>query len=182
MTRILPLAIATVALTTGCATNSRKSKLANEAALSAQNHGLWTRPTEIGFKMDDEISATARATKVLGFNTGESKPGSGASLSVVSSLLGTGTSLSATGQYAAYKAVVENGAEVGYVTRVESDAHGFLMFWKNEKVTVYGRALTLDNYGPIEETRADRWRFRNHGPNTVVVTEGDYDGVNVTVD
>jgi len=36
---ILPLPISAVAYTTGYATNSRKSKRANEATLSAQNHG-----------------------------------------------------------------------------------------------------------------------------------------------
>ena len=160
---------AALLLTTGCATNSRKIKLANEAALQAQNHGLWTRPTEVGFKMGDEISATAKATSVLGFQTGESKSG-GFGLSMITSALGgTGASLSGTGEFAAYKAVTEAGAEGIYVTRVESSNHGFLFFWKNEKVTVYGRALTMHSYGPVKEARADDWRFRHFQPKTVVI-------------
>lgn len=171
MTTKNTLAIAVLALATGCATNARKVKLQNEAALAAEAHGLWTRPTEIGFKMGDEISATAKATKVFGFNTGESKPG-GVNLSVVTSGLGgTGANLSTTGQFAAHKAVTEAGAEGIYVTRVETDSKGFPFIVRRETVTVTGRALTLDNYGPVEEGRADQWRFRRFQPKTVVIKD-----------
>jgi hypothetical protein len=172
-----------LAVATGCATNSRRIKMQNEAALEAQNHGLWSRPTEIGFKMGDEISDTAIGKKVFGFNVGESKSG-GMSLSIVAGLGGTGASLSQTGQFAAYKAVTGAGAEGIYVTRVESDSSGFFPFFKREQVTVYGRALTIDNYGPIEEERADKWRFRKFGPRTVIIKDdgGGKSGVNLHVD
>lgn len=181
MTRSRLLLLGSIALATGCATNSRRAKLQNEAALASENHEMWTRPTEVGFKMGDEISATAKATKVLWMNTGESKVG-GVSLSIVSGLSGTGASLSQTGQFAAYKAVTGAGVEGIYVTRVESENKGIFPFWRNETVTVYGRALTIDNYGPVDEDRADKWRFRRFGPKTVVVKEGRGTGVNVNVD
>lgn len=181
MNRLAP--VLALALATGCATNSRKVKLQNEASLAAEAHGLWTRPTEIGFKMGDEISATANSTKIFGINSGESKPG-GVNLSIVTSGLGgTGASLSATGQFAAHKAVTKAGAEGIYVTRVETNSSGFPFIVKREKVTVTGRALTLDNYGPVEEERADKWRFRRFGPRTVVIKEGrGSTPVNVSVD
>jgi hypothetical protein len=161
-----------LALATGCATNARKIHLANEASLRADSHKLWTRPTEIGFKMGKEISATAQATSVLGFQTGESKNSSVGLAIVTSALGGKGASLSGTGNYAAYKAVMEAGAEGIYVTRVESENFGFFFFVKNEKVTVYGRALTMHDYGPIAESRSDDWRFRNFQPKTVVIKGG----------
>ena len=162
---------ASLSLAVGCASNSRKVKLANEAALQAQNHGLWTRPTEIGFKMGGEISAQATSRSILLFQVGESKNAGGGLSIITSGLGGTGAALSGTGEYAAYKAVTEAGAEGIYVTRVETETNGFLFFWKTQKVTVYGRQLTMHDYGPIEQERADDWRFRNFQPQTLIIQD-----------
>ncbi len=158
----------------GCANNARKVNLANQASLAVEAHGMWTRPTEVGYAMGGEISATAEARRILGFNVGESKPG-GVSVAAILSPLTGGDGLGAVESFAAYKAVTEARAEGIYVTRIETDRNGFLFFFNRQTVTIYGRALTLEDYGPVEEARADRWRYRNYQPEAVVVKEGSVD-------
>ena len=163
------IAVAAVATLSACAHNSRSVGMVDKTNLRAENHTVWTRPTEVGFQLGGEISASATARRVLGFNVGESKPGSSV-LAVFAPF--SGAKLSPVGSFAAYKAVTDARAEGIYVTRVETESSGFLFFSNNETVTVYGRALTMKDYGPIKEARADRWRYRDYGADTVVVKEG----------
>ena len=174
--RVSAILMAAVVVT-GCATNSRRIKLQEEAALVAENQGLWTRPSEVGFKLGDEITGTAVSTRVLGFNVGEAK--NARNILNFGVIDGTGARLSSTGQFAAYKAVTDAKAEGIYVTRVQVESKGVLVFWTTETVTVYGRALTLTDYGPVDQERADEWRFREYGPKVMVIKEGEVDvGVN----
>lgn len=174
MTRLVTLAVAILVIATGCATNARRVGLTEATRMVAEDHRLWTRPTEVGYEMGGEIAGTATARKVLFiFNVGESKPPQTEFLAV---LTGGGAGLDNTGSFAAYKAVSEAQVEGIYVTRVETDSvTGFLGLWSTETVTLYGRALKLKSYGPISEERADQWRFRNNMPNVVVVKEGSAD-------
>jgi hypothetical protein len=174
MNRLLGASFALLVLA-GCANNGRHVGLKNKAAMAAEAHGLWTRPTEVGFKMGGEITGTATSNRVLGFNVGEAKPN--VSLPVPGILGGAGgrISLDPVEEFAAYKAVEDAKAEGIYLTRVEEESNGFLFFYRTRTVTVYGRALTLENYGPISEKRADQWRFRGAMPEVVVVKEGKAD-------
>lgn len=172
MNRTAAIPLIGIALLSGaCANNSRHIGLQNGTSLSAERHGMWTRPSEVGFKMGGEIGASATASRVLGFNVGESKPAT--SVAAVLGPLTGARKLDNNAGFAAYKAVQDNGAEGIYVTRIERESSGFLFFYRKQTVTVYGRALTLADYGPITEKRADQWRFRNTGPDLVVVKEGD---------
>lgn len=170
---VLLLALATLA--TACTSNARKVQLQNAASLNVDAHTLWSRPTEVGYRVGDQIFATATSDKVLGFHVGEARPGSDV-LSVV--LPPSGGGLSPLEEFAAYKAVAESGAEGIYVTRIESESRGFLFFFRHQEVTLYGRALTLQDYGPVAENRADLWRFRKYQPEVVVVKDGE---ANLTV-
>lgn len=178
MNRTITLGIAGAALfASACATNSRHTGLVNETSLVAESHTMWTRPTEVGYKMGGEISSSATANRVLGFNVGESKPPGVDVAAVLGPLLGGKgeTSLSPVAAFAAYKAVTESRAEGIYITRIETEGSGFLFFYNTQTVTVYGRALTLENLGPIDQERADRWRYRRYSPNLVIVKDGDAD-------
>ena len=169
-------------LTSGCASNARNVKLASQASISAESHGMWTRPAEIGFAVGKEISASATTQKVLGFNVGESKPRGGFSVSAILSPANTGAAkLSATEEFAAYKAVAGAGVDGIYVTRIETDRSGFLFFSQRTTATVYGRAMKLKDYGPVSEDRADDWRFRGYRPDVVVIKDGKTD-VNLPIE
>jgi len=175
MLRLALYAAALLAVGTGCLNNARRVGLTEATSMTAEDHRLWTRPTEVGYEMGGEIAGTATSRKILFiFNIGESKPPTTDVLAVVGG--GGGAGLGSVGSFAAYKAVSEAQVEGIYVTRLESDSTtGFLGLWSSTTVTLYGRALKLKSYGPISEDRADQWRFRNNMPNVVVVKEGSAD-------
>ena len=171
----LSFTLLTLTLASSCATNARRVKLVNEASVAAESMGMWTRPTEVGFTLGEEISGTAISNRVIGFNVGESKP-AGSVAAVLGPLLGSGpgnTALSATESFAAFKAVTEAEAEGIYITRIESESRGFLFLYRTNKVTVHGRALHIEDYGAITQDRADEWRFRNRQPDVVVIKDGE---------
>lgn len=170
MTRLLPLALACT-LAVGCASNSRQLGLSNTATMSSESHDLWTRPNEIGFEMGPEISARASAQRVFGFNVGESKPGMDV-FAFVGPLLGGGRTVSdPVALHAAYKAVEEANADGIYVTRIATEGTNVFFLWTSKNVTVYGRALRLRDLGMVDEARADDWRFRQFGPDTVIIKD-----------
>ncbi len=120
----------------------------------------------------------ADSLRVFGFNVGESKP----SGSIVTAIFGVAgavaggkgqAKLDAVEEYAAFKAVEQANADGIYVTRVATESTGFLFFYRQRRVTVYGRTLKLHNLGAVDQARADEWRFRNRQPNVVVIKEGE---------
>ena len=147
---------ASLSLAVGCASNSRRSssptKRFSPEPRVVDTPGDWFK------RRRDFCPGDLRS--ILLFQVGESKNAGGGLSIITSGLGGTGAALSGTGEYAACKAVTEAGAEGIYVTRVETEINGFLFFWKTQKATVYGRQLTMHDYGPIEQERADDWRFR----------------------
>jgi hypothetical protein len=160
------LLAALAAAVSGCTTKNNYV-MSDTAYLRAESHQMWTRPVEMGYEVLGDIQGEASQKKILGITVGAE---GGGSIPIFGALFGGAPTANAVVANAAYEAVVNNGADAIYITRYTQDKTGFLFLFKNTNAVVYGKALKLVNYGPVEEDRADKDRFEQ--PTEIRVKSG----------
>ena len=150
---VLLLVAATAIVMMSCSTTYDKNvAMREEAAFSAETHGMWSRPTEVGYEIIGDVEGTAEYSLLFGFIPLGDSP------AVDFTIFLGGSANNPGAKFAAYDACKTVGADGIYITSVytESKTNPFL---STETVTVKGKALKLVDLGTVDQERADTARF-----------------------
>lgn len=156
-----------VCLTSGCAAmRTPNAGMTSPAAISPEDHAMWSRPQEVGYELGPEIQGSAFHVAVLFglLNFGSDDGGGvlGWIGGIVGNVFGLKTiSLASTDpltRAAAGDAVsVTKGADGIYVTQQQTSTIDLFLF-KVRSTKVKGRSVTLKPLGEVSLERADRYR------------------------
>ena len=148
----LAIAVTALMLSSGCKTVTKKDMMVNNTKVRSESHEVWNRPTEVGFTVGDYIEGTSETSKLLGFiRTGGDPTAGGISIPTFGS---SAPSLSANAKWAVSNAVDKAGADGIYITKIVEERR-IIFPIVTTKAWVRGKSLTLKDFGPIDEDRAD---------------------------
>ena len=144
--------LTTLALSSACRSVTKKDMMVNNTNLRSESHEVWNRPTEVGFTVGDYIEGTSETSKLFGvIRTGGDPTAGGSS---IPSFGASAPSLSANAKWAVSNAVDKAGADGIYITKIVEEKKIIFPVW-TRKAWVRGKALTLKDFGPIDDQRAD---------------------------
>lgn len=154
MVLVLLVAAAAVAMMSCSTTYDKNVSMRGEASFAAESHGMWSRPTEVGYEIMGDVEGTAEYSLLFGFIPLGDSPAVDFS---ISGLLGGSTNNPGV-KFAAYDACKTIGADGIYITSVytESKVNPFI---STDKVTVKGKAIKLVDLGTVDQQRADTVRY-----------------------
>ena len=147
----------------GCMYSDNVAALSGPAALAPEPAQVWSRPAELGVDvaLDETIQGGSRSVKLFGFTI----DGDDADISVfafgpLGLLYHEGDSGgSALDRIAAARAVEQSAAPADGIYVLHTERHGInLMIYSNQRVTVTGRPVRLQDLGPVSVERADAAR------------------------
>ncbi len=117
--------------------------------MKAQSHQIWTRPTEVGFSIGDQIEGTSTTTTLFGVLRVSGDP---VSNTPTIPMLGSTAGMSSNAKFAAATAVEAAGGDGIYIIYVEEEAlrTGFTI---TKKSYIRGKVLNLESYGPVDIER-----------------------------
>ncbi len=147
----LALVLAGILVVSGCSVTG-KDHGREWAKYSTERSQIWNRYGEMAVELDNKVvMATAEYKRFLIFTT--KNESYGGATNVIAA-----THLGGLGNFAAFKAAKDAGADGIYVVRAKQESSGFLGITANVKVTVWGMPFKYKFLGLMDPKRADERR------------------------
>lgn len=155
---ILMLLVAIAFAVTSCTTTYDKNMYMDDpAAFTSEEHGMWTRPLEMGYEIIGDVEGTAEYSMLFGVIPMGDAPAIGFN---VFGFFGNQNASNPGVKFASYDACQTVGADGIYITSVYTESKKGL-FVNSELVTVKGKALKLVDLGTVDQERVDTVRYLN---------------------
>ncbi|MDO8734785.1 MAG: hypothetical protein Q7K21_06470 [Elusimicrobiota bacterium] len=136
---------------TGCATYKKEPYFMSKITFNPESQLLWARPSEIGYKVSDDITGSAEVVTFFGFVVEGERPASMA--------VGTGPFKDPLIKFAVIDAINKFKVDGMYVTQSIVTKSGFWPFRRRKKAFVKGKGLLLKDYGEVDKSRSDNERI-----------------------